>query len=407
MQSLTSQSTSTEEHLDTQSSSTELPALPDLTEQMELSLLSIFDCHDRMPSADDDTSPFSPPLLDVIEVAPDAESPSFEPHAAYDGPLLQIIDWTAAKTVLKQRLDGALPMDVRRIGNVSTLLRDGGSMRRLARIKPAWRTDLNDIEQTFPNFVDVIDYVRAMFALAAHGNGVPMFTPILLAGPPGVGKSYFATHFAEYFGAGFQTVHMETAQTSSVLSGSAEHWGNTKSGMVFNALIEGDYANPVFFLDEIDKAFEGEHDPLMSLYALLEGSTAKSFTDSSYPWLPGIDASRIVWVCTCNDVSAVPDPIVDRMRVFDIAPPTVRQSRQIVLNLMDQLLSGLPEPLRHLKLAKSAIDALSELSPRQAQAALLEAIGTAVYRKKTRVTLNDVPLVSEIGLVSSRIGFLD
>ena len=286
----------------------DLPALPDLTEQLEQSLLAIFDCSKRKPSVDDGTLPPSPPWLAVVN---EAESdvtepgPSFEPHADYDGPLLQIIDWAAAKAVLKQRLDNALPMDVRRIGNVSTLLRDGGSVRKLATISTTWRDDLAGIERKFPNFGDVIDYLRAAFAVASHGDGVPMLTPILLSGPPGIGKSYFAMHFAEYFGAGFQTVHIETAQTSSVLSGSAEHWGNTKTGMVFNALLEGAYANPVFFLDEIDKAFEGEHDPLMSLYALLESATARTFTDSSYPWLPGIDASRIVWVCTCNDASLV------------------------------------------------------------------------------------------------------
>ena len=203
-----------------------------------------------------------------------------------------------------------------------------------------------------------------------------------------------------------QEIHMETAQSNSLLSGSDEHWGNTKCGMVFTKLVEGDYANPVFFLDEIDKAFEGEHDPLASLYSLMEQATAISFTDASYPWLPGLDASRIVWICTCNDVNAIPEPILDRLRVFDIALPTQKQGRQIVEGLMARLIERLPQQLKNIRLTKGAIDALVQLSPRQAQSALLEAFGTAVYRNKKHVTLADVPEIILKEQKSHRMGFL-
>ena len=191
------------------------------------------------------------------------------------------------------------------------------------------------------------------------------------------------------------------------MSGSDEHWGNTKTGAVFNALIEADYANPVFFLDEIDKAFEGEHDPLMSLYALLEGTTAKAFTDSSFPWLPGIDASRIVWICTCNDIEAVPAPLLDRMRRFDIAVPSAKQGRQIVQVMLKRLVDQLPVKFKDMQLTSGAVNALTALSPRQAQAALLEAVGTAAYRNRRRVSVRDVALGNQTVRSAPRIGFLE
>lgn len=384
-----------------------LAVLPDLTEQLEQSLLSIFERDQRKDSDVDTACPFGLVAPAVVDEPPDDQPLWAEPLAGHEGPVLQIIDWQAAETALEIRQASALTQDARRITNLTAALRARGTMRKLATVKPTWRTDLEDMARQFPNFVQVVDYLRGMFALASHGDGVPMLAPMLFVGPPGVGKTYFAMHLAKYFGSGFQTVHIETAQTSSVLSGSDEHWGNTKTGAVFNAIVEGEYANPVFFLDEIDKAFEGEHDPLMSLYCLLESETAMVFTDASYPWLPGIDASHIVWICTCNEVGLVPAPLLDRLRRFDIAGPTASQGRQIVQSLMARLAQELPENLRGMRLTRGALDVLMVMSPRQARAALLEAIGMAAYRQKMCVSVRDIVIDGGATQAASRIGFLD
>ncbi|WP_214278748.1 hypothetical protein, partial [Escherichia coli] len=79
---------------------------------------------------------------------------------------------------------------------------------------------------------------------------------------------------------------------------------------MFEAVVDGDYANPVMVVDEIDKAGgEAAYDPLGSLYSLLEHDTACSFIDEFAE--VAVDASQVIWVATANDARAIPDPILN------------------------------------------------------------------------------------------------
>lgn len=81
-------------------------------------------------------------------------------------------------------------------------------------------------------------------------------------------------------------------------------------------------------VDEIDKA-RGEHayDPLGALYSLLEHDTAQEFTDEFAD--VAVDASQIIWVATANDERCIPEPILNRMNVYNVLAPTPDQARDI------------------------------------------------------------------------------
>ena len=85
-------------------------------------------------------------------------------------------------------------------------------------------------------------------------------------------------------------------------------------------------------VDEIDKA-RGEHayDPLGALYGLLEHDTAGTFTDEFAE--VSIDASQVIWVATANDDRAIPEPILNRMNVFEVRAPDRDAARAIALRL--------------------------------------------------------------------------
>ena len=189
------------------------------------------------------------------------------------------------------------------------------------QVKPSGLPAMEHLYDELPNFGEVLDDVRRQLALCHDSTDSLEITPMLLLGPPGIGKTHFAREVAQLLGTGLGFISMSSLTAGWVLSGASSQWKGARPGKVFETLVDGQYANPVMVVDEIDKA-RGEHayDPLGALYSLLEHDTAQTFTDE-FAEVP-IDASQVIWVATANDERAIPEPILNRMNVFEVQAPT-------------------------------------------------------------------------------------
>src|SRR5439155_26426939 len=99
-------------------------------------------------------------------------------------------------------------------------------------------------------------------------------------------------------------------------------------GKVVDTFLNGDYANPVIGVDELDKASaDGQYDPLGALYELLEIVTATRFIDE-FVELP-IDASGAVWLATANEPGRIPEPLLNRLAVYQIEAPDAEGAQRI------------------------------------------------------------------------------
>ena len=201
-----------------------------------------------------------------------------------------------------------------------------------SRSSPAACREMASLYAQLPNFTEVLDDVRRHVALAQDSRDGLEVTPMLLLGPPGIGKTHFARKLAELLGTGMSLVPMNSMTAGWLLSGASSQWKGAKPGKVFEALVDGQYANPVIVVDEIDKAgADAQYDPLGALYNLLEHDTAQSFVDEFAE--VAIDASQVIWITTANDERAIPEPIRNRMNVFEIEAPSPEAARQIARNL--------------------------------------------------------------------------
>jgi len=195
---------------------------------------------------------------------------------------------------------------------------------------------------------------------------------------------------AALLGTGFGFVPMSSLTAGWVLSGASSQWKNAKPGKVFDTFLNGDYANPVIVVDELDKASgDGQYDPLGALYELLEVQTATRFIDE-FVELP-IDASGAVWLATANDPARIPEPLLDRLAVYEIEPPDAEGSARIASIIYQEIRSShdwgrqFPEAP-----AASLLEKLASLPPRDMRRALHAAFGTAKLAGRTELGPDDI-----------------
>jgi ATP-dependent Lon protease len=271
------------------------------------------------------------------------------------------------------------------------------------QVKPSGIPEMAALYAQLPNFTEVLDDVRRHVALAQDSRDGLEVTPMLLLGPPGIGKTHFAKKLAELLGTGMSLVPMNSMTAGWLLSGASSQWKGSKPGKVFEALVDGQYANPVMVIDEIDKAgADAQYDPLGALYNLLEHDTAHAFVDE-FAEVP-IDASQVIWITTANDVRGIPEPILNRMNVFEVDAPSPEAARQIARQLYASIRNEhdwgrlvAEEP------SGDVLDHLAALAPREMRRALMTGFGNARLAGRDEVHIDDLPRASA---GRSRIGFV-
>jgi ATP-dependent Lon protease len=207
---------------------------------------------------------------------------------------------------------------------------------------------------------------------------------------------------SQLLGTGLGFISMSSLTAGWVLSGASSQWKGARPGKIFETLVDGAYANPVMVVDEIDKA-RGEHayDPLGALYSLLEHDTAGTFTDEFAE--VSIDASQVIWVATANDERAIPEPILNRMNVFEVRTPDRDAARAIALRLYRGIRAEHDWGRRFdAEPPEAVLERLGGMAPREMRRAWMTAFGNARLDGRATLALEDLP---EAGARRAPIGF--
>jgi len=311
---------------------------------------------------------------------------------------------SAPALALAQEL-GATPDTRSLVPLLQRALRKRGELtvgHRAVALSPS-RDALQGLRNDFPNFVEVIDLIERRCALSTFADGAFELPPILLVGPPGVGKTCFVKKLADVAQVPFHDIPMATASTGWMLSGLDRSWHGAKPGRLFRALCvdEDAVANPLFLLDEIDKVSGSAGNSNASradaaLYALLEPTSAARFEDECLPVT--LDARSLVIVATANDLESIPAPLRSRFEVFHIQPAAQDERQAIARSVHANLCASNPWGKAFADaLDEDVLDALvrEHADARSMRRALTDACAAAALRGEKHVRISDVPRTQE------------
>ncbi|UOA26020.1 AAA family ATPase [Pseudosulfitobacter sp. DSM 107133] len=155
-----------------------------------------------------------------------------------------------------------------------------------------------------------------MRASVRNGDPAPLVRPMLLVGPPGIGKSHFARLLGAQLTVPTTIIEATGEPASFVVTGSQKGWGSAGPGKVLEGIMASQIANPVVVVDEIEKAgpsvsTKGQsYDLSQGLLPLLERLTAQSWSCPYYR--VQFDMSWITWILTANSVNGLPAPFLSR-----------------------------------------------------------------------------------------------
>ena len=215
------------------------------------------------------------------------------------------------------------------------MARDNG-YRKLIQITPRIESDLLDLKKRFLNFSHVIDRIMNQIMVWPYcREDQRRLTPILLEGPPGVGKSYFCEELAKVLNVDYKRLDCSSLTGGMALTGSTSHWGYAQPGLIVDAVASSRTANHMWFLDEINLASNNQRYPVMPvLLSMLEPQTAKCLRDDFCNL--EFDISRNIFIAACNSTQGISSALISRFERFTIASPNTKQRKVVARSLIEQ-----------------------------------------------------------------------
>ena len=197
--------------------------------------------------------------------------------------------------------------------NVST--EDSTDLTSAREILDADHHGLDDVKDRIVEYLAVRARrtQRGLQVVGGRGSGAVM----VLAGPPGVGKTSLGESVARALGRKFVRVALGGVRDEAEIRGHRRTYVGALPGRLVRAIGEAGSMNPVVLLDEIDKVgSDYRGDPSAALLEVLDPAQNHTFRDHYLDL--DLDLSDVVFLATANVIENIPSALLDRMELVQI-----------------------------------------------------------------------------------------
>src|SRR5205807_6093252 len=180
----------------------------------------------------------------------------------------------------------------------------------LARARTVLDEDHSDLEKVKDRIIEHL----AVSKLRHDASG----QILCFVGPPGVGKTSLGHSIARTLERKFARLSVGGVRDEAEIRGHRRTYIGAMPGSIIRALRDAESKNPVLLIDEIDKmGADVRGDPASAMLEVLDPEQNKHFRDH-YLDLP-FDLSKVLFICTANQLDTIPSPLLDRMDVIQLS----------------------------------------------------------------------------------------
>ena len=233
------------------------------------------------------------------------------------------------------------------------------------------------LEAEFPWATEAISLAMSdLLARKRHGVQRLGMAPVLLVGLPGTGKTRFAQRLSQLLDTPNTVINLAGMSDVKVLKGVTRGWSSNRPSRMVEFILQRKVPNPLFILDEIDKAgcaSANGGDPQDALLDLLEPGNAKRYQDVYL--MAECDLSHCLYVATSNSLESIPAPLLSRLRPVLFPAPGAEHSEVILKGVVRDLEVSWGLPAGALMVSDRQAQLMKGLSAREMRRALLELLG--------------------------------
>ena len=228
-------------------------------------------------------------------------------------------------------------------------------------------------------------------------------SPILcLVGPPGVGKTSLASSIAKALNKDFVKVSLGGINDEAEILGQRRTYIGASPGKIIQQMKKSKSNNPLFLIDEVDKLTKDyKGDPASALLEILDKEQNSKFCDNYIE--EEFDLSKVLFILTANNISAIPAPLLDRLEIIELSSYTIYEKINIAkYHLIPNLLEDYK--VKNIKFTDNAIEKIITSYTKEAGARDLYRQIDAVIRKVIIAKEKSTKVIVDTGDIEAYLG---